>query len=120
MIAGARTASGKPLLANDMHLALTEPNVWYIADLKAPGFHAAGVTLPGMPYIVAGHNEHVGRKVGNAREVGTVVDGRHQFPTVTVLDAVATNPVIAPTPTPVGVADALALCAARKPAGVGG
>ena len=59
VIAGAHTASGKPLLSNDMHLPLTEPNVWYIADLKAPGFHAAGVTLPGMPYIVAGHNEHV-------------------------------------------------------------
>ncbi len=65
VIAGAHTASGKPLLANDMHLGLTEPNIWYTADLKAkgnngaPGYHAAGVTLPGMPYIVAGHNEHV-------------------------------------------------------------
>ncbi|MGB7985471.1 MAG: penicillin acylase family protein, partial [Terracidiphilus sp.] len=65
VIAGAHTASGMPLLANDMHLGLTEPNIWYTADLKAkgnngaPGYHAAGVTLPGMPYIVAGHNEHV-------------------------------------------------------------
>jgi penicillin amidase len=56
---GTRTASGKPLLANDMHLSLTVPNVWYIVDLRAPGYHAAGVTLPGMPFIVAGHNEHV-------------------------------------------------------------
>jgi penicillin amidase len=65
VIAGKHTASGKPLLSNDMHLALTEPNVWYIADLKAngnngaPSYHAAGVTAPGMPYIIAGHNEHV-------------------------------------------------------------
>jgi penicillin amidase len=59
VIAGKHTASGKPLLANDMHLELTEPNIWYMADLKAPGFHAAGVTLPGMPYVIAGHNEHV-------------------------------------------------------------
>ncbi len=59
VIAGAHTASGKPLLANDMHLGLTEPNIWYTADLKAPGYHAAGVTLPGMPYIVAGHNDRV-------------------------------------------------------------
>jgi len=59
VIAGRHTASGKSLLSNDMHLALTEPSIWYMADLRAPGFHAAGVTLPGLPYVVAGHNEHV-------------------------------------------------------------
>ena len=59
MIAGSHTASGKPLLSNDMHLGLTEPNIWYMAELSAPGFDAAGVTLPGVPYVVAGHNEHV-------------------------------------------------------------
>ena len=59
VIAGQHTASGKPLLSNDMHLGLTEPDTWYMADLHAPGFHAAGVTLPGVPFVVAGHNEHV-------------------------------------------------------------
>jgi penicillin amidase len=59
VVAGSRTASGRPLLSNDMHLTLREPDTWYIADLDAPGFHAAGVTLPGLPLIVAGHNEHV-------------------------------------------------------------
>jgi penicillin G amidase len=59
VIAGAHTASGKPLLSNDMHLPLTEPNIWFMADLSAPGYHAAGVTLPGIPFIIAGHNEHV-------------------------------------------------------------
>ena len=59
VVAGANTSSGKPLLANDMHLTLRVPDTWYIADLRAPGFHAAGVTLPGMPFVVAGHNEHV-------------------------------------------------------------
>jgi len=59
VISGQHTASGKPLLANDMHLGLTEPNIWFMADLRAPGFHAAGVTLPGFPYVIAGHNEHV-------------------------------------------------------------
>src|ERR1035437_3850553 len=65
VISGSHTASGKPLLSNDMHLGLTVPNIWYMADLKvkvsngAPGFHATGVTLPGMPYVIAGHNEHV-------------------------------------------------------------
>jgi penicillin amidase len=59
VIAGQHTASGKPLLSNDMHLSLTVPNIWYMADLRAPGYHAAGVSLPGVPYIIAGHNEHV-------------------------------------------------------------
>jgi len=59
VVAGSHTASGRPLLSNDMHLALTEPNIWFMADLKAPGYHAAGVTLPGMPFVIAGHNEHV-------------------------------------------------------------
>lgn len=59
VIDGAHTASGKPLLSNDMHLGLTVPNIWYMAGLAAPGFHVSGVTLPGMPFVVAGHNEHV-------------------------------------------------------------
>jgi penicillin amidase len=59
VISGKHTASGKPLLSNDMHLSLTVPNIWYMADLHAPGFHAAGVTLVGVPFVVAGHNEHV-------------------------------------------------------------
>jgi penicillin G amidase len=59
VVAGNHTASGKPLLSNDMHIKITEPNIWYMVALRAPGFDAAGVTFPGMPYIIAGHNEHV-------------------------------------------------------------
>jgi penicillin amidase len=59
VIAGTHTASGKPLLSNDMHLSLTEPNIWFMADLRTPDYHAAGVTLPGVPFVIAGHNEHV-------------------------------------------------------------
>jgi len=59
VIAGRHTASGKPMLSNDMHLVLMVPNIWYMADLRAPGLHAAGVTIPGMPLVIEGHNEHV-------------------------------------------------------------
>ncbi|MGA2571477.1 MAG: penicillin acylase family protein [Terracidiphilus sp.] len=59
VVSGSHTASGKPLLSNDMHLTLRAPDNWYIADLRAPGYHAAGVTLPGMPLVIAGHNDHV-------------------------------------------------------------
>ena len=58
-ISGAHTASGKPLLANDMHLDHDLPDIWYEADLHAGDFHAAGVTAPGLPFIVAGHNAHI-------------------------------------------------------------
>ena len=59
VISGKHTASGKPLLSNDMHLGFSVPNIWYMADLRAPGYHAAGVTLTGFPFVIAGHNEHV-------------------------------------------------------------
>jgi penicillin amidase len=59
VVSGKHTASGKPLLSNDMHLSITQPNIWFMAELSAPGFHAAGVTLPGVPQVIAGHNDHV-------------------------------------------------------------
>ena len=59
VISGAHTASGKPLLSNDMHLDLTVPNIWMMAELQAPGLHVAGVTLPGVPLVIAGHNDHI-------------------------------------------------------------
>lgn len=58
-ISGTRTASGKPLLSNDMHLDHDIPNVWYEVDLKSGTFHAAGVTVAGTPFITAGHNDHI-------------------------------------------------------------
>ncbi len=58
-VSGAHTADGKPLLANDMHLHLAVPDVWYETGLEAPGIHVAGVALPGVPFIIVGHNQHV-------------------------------------------------------------
>ena len=59
VVSGSRTASGRAMLSNDMHLEQEIPNIWYESDLEAPGLHVAGVTVPGLPLIVAGHNEHV-------------------------------------------------------------
>jgi len=59
VVSGAHTASGKPLLSNDMHLDLEIPNVWYEAHLSAGDFDVAGVTLPGMPYVIVGHNRRI-------------------------------------------------------------
>jgi penicillin amidase len=66
VISGAHTASGKPLLSNDMHLPHQIPGVWYEAHLSVRSLGAAtseldvaGVTLPGFPYVIAGHNARI-------------------------------------------------------------
>ncbi len=59
VIAGSRTTSGLPLLANDPHLPLGVPSIWYLAVLHAPGIDAEGVTIPGVPGIVIGRNREI-------------------------------------------------------------
>ncbi len=59
VVSGAHTATGKPLLANDTHLELSIPPIWYEIHLTAPNFNAKGFTLPGAPLIVIGHNDHI-------------------------------------------------------------
>lgn len=59
VISGKRTASGKPILANDPHLAPTAPGIWYMTHLATPDMRVAGVTFPGVPGITLGHNEHI-------------------------------------------------------------
>ena len=64
-VAGSVTANGGAMLANDMHLGLSVPNTWYRASLVWPAgegareHHVTGVTLPGVPVVVAGSNTHV-------------------------------------------------------------
>ncbi len=64
VVSGAHTVSGKPLLSNDMHLGHQMPNLWYEAHLRCStsgcgNFDAAGVTLPGLPYVIVGHNQRI-------------------------------------------------------------
>jgi len=59
VVSGAATASGKPLLANDPHLGLTAPPVWYFAHLSAPGLNVIGSTLPGVPGVILGRNDRI-------------------------------------------------------------
>ncbi len=56
-LSGKLTASGKPLLANDPHLGLSAPAIWYFAHLDAPGLNVIGGTLPGIPAVVLGRTE---------------------------------------------------------------
>ncbi len=62
VVSGEHTVSGRPLLSNDMHLAHSIPDLWYEAHLtKGDGqdFDVAGVTLPGLPFVIAGHNRRI-------------------------------------------------------------
>jgi penicillin amidase len=60
VLSGAHSVSGKPLLANDPHLALGFPGTWYLARLVGPGFDIRGATSPGAPGVVLGHNGSIG------------------------------------------------------------
>ena len=59
VVSGEHTATGKPLLANDPHLGLAAPAIWYFAHLNAPGLNVIGATLPGVPAIILGRNDHI-------------------------------------------------------------
>ena len=59
VVSGALSDSGKPLLANDPHLGLAAPALWYFAHLSAPGLNVIGATLPGIPGVVLGHNDRI-------------------------------------------------------------
>ena len=63
VVSGAHTITGKPLLSDDMHLGHQMPNLWYEAHLRcvtqSGNLDVAGVTLPGMPYVIVGHNQRI-------------------------------------------------------------
>src|SRR5690606_32830112 len=56
---GSRTTNGFPLLANDPHLNLTLPSIWYELEIHTPDMHVHGVSIPGIPYIIIGFNEDI-------------------------------------------------------------
>ena len=59
VVSGKHTVSGKPLLANDPHLQATAPPIWHLIHLSAPGLRVAGVTAPGAPGVIIGHNDRI-------------------------------------------------------------
>lgn len=59
VVSGEHTYSGKPLLANDTHLELEVPSIWYLAHLTAPGWNVKGFALPGVPLVIIGHDDRI-------------------------------------------------------------
>jgi penicillin G amidase len=67
VIGGEHTRSGRPILANDMHLALRAPPIWYLAALHGGEVEVVGMTLPGVPGVIAGHTPSVAWGFTNAQ-----------------------------------------------------
>jgi penicillin amidase len=63
----SRTVNGRALLANDPHLDLTIPGIWYLVDVRFPGEHVAGAAIPGVPGVVLGHNDRIAWGASNAQ-----------------------------------------------------
>src|SRR5713101_7150885 len=70
-VAGSRSASGGALMAGDPHLHLTLPAIWFQVTLDSPGYHVAGVTIPGAPAVVIGHNQHISWSLTDAQNQQT-------------------------------------------------
>jgi len=66
VLAGSRTESGNPLLANDPHLEISLPPIWYEIHIACPGLNAVGVSLPGVPLVIIGHNESIAWGITNS------------------------------------------------------
>ena len=60
VVSGERTTTGRPILCNDPHLVPGVPSIWYAAHVQAgDDFEASGVTMPGMPFVIIGHNKRI-------------------------------------------------------------
>jgi len=59
VVSGSKTHDGRAILANDMHLGISVPVIWYRCEMKYGTTHVAGVTLPGTPLFIAGSNNHI-------------------------------------------------------------
>lgn len=65
VVAGEHTTTGEPLLADDPHLGVQMPSIWYWMGLHAPDFDVAGMTFAGVPGVVVGHNDDIAWGVTN-------------------------------------------------------
>ena len=58
-VAAARSATGGALMANDPHLGLNLPNLWLVAGMRSPSYHAVGMMVPGLPFLAIGRTPHI-------------------------------------------------------------
>ncbi|KPL81595.1 hypothetical protein SE18_22005 [Herpetosiphon geysericola] len=65
VIGPSKSATGKPLLADDPHLSFRTPSIWYMAELEGGDLHSVGATIPGLPGVIIGHNQRIAWGVTN-------------------------------------------------------
>src|SRR5690606_32381949 len=65
VVSGEKSATGRPILANDPHLGIQMPSLWYLIGLHVPDLNVVGASLPGVPGVVIGHNDHIAWGVTN-------------------------------------------------------
>ncbi len=70
-VGGAKSASGGALLAGDPHLHLTLPSIWFQLTEDSPDYHTSGVSIPGTPVVLIGHNEHIAWSLTDAQNQQT-------------------------------------------------
>ncbi len=66
VVSGARTVTGKPILANDPHLEIGAPILWYLARIVTPEGSVKGATVPGLPVVLLGQNDRIAWGITNA------------------------------------------------------
>lgn len=59
VVSGKMTTTGKPILADDVHLALSSPSLFYLVDMRGPTLHVTGASIAGLPIVAIGHNDHI-------------------------------------------------------------
>ena len=77
---GPQVANGGALLAGDPHLLQTLPSIWYELALRAPGLQVSGVSVPGLPGILIGHNAHIAWSLTNAQNQSALFYSEHTSP----------------------------------------
>jgi penicillin amidase len=77
-VAGSRSSSGGALMAGDPHLHLTMPAIWYQLSMDSPGYHVSGVSIPGTPGVLIGHNQHISWSLTDAQNQQTFYYLEHE------------------------------------------
>ncbi|HEY1455198.1 MAG TPA: penicillin acylase family protein [Candidatus Dormibacteraeota bacterium] len=77
-VAGSRSASGGALMAGDPHLHLTLPAIWYQLTMDSPTYHVSGVSIPGTPVVLIGHNQHISWSLTDAQNQQTFYYLEHE------------------------------------------
>ena len=77
-VAGSRSTSGGALMAGDPHLHLTLPAIWYQLTMDSPSYHVSGVSIPGTPVVLIGHNQHISWSLTDAQNQQTFFYLEHE------------------------------------------